>query len=130
MECEIRCTSRHVRTATSIDTRKDLARQVGRLISAYPTHKVIQGIASGFIFKGKSLRTLLDRVHEGLVSEVVVMQKDRLSCFATDLLEYFFRKAGVKFVVHCANEDLEGPTELAEDLLAITTMFVASHNGK
>ncbi|MCP3661408.1 MAG: recombinase family protein [Gammaproteobacteria bacterium] len=84
-----------------------------------------QDIASGINFKGKGLRTILDRVHEGLVSGVVVMRKDRLSRFATDLLEHFFRKAGIKFVVHCANEDLEGPTELA-----ITTVFVASNNGK
>ncbi len=64
-----------------------------------------QDIVSGINFKGKGLRTILDRVHEGMVSGVVLMRKDRLSRFATDLLERFFRKAGVKFVVHCANED-------------------------
>lgn len=115
---------------SSAKQKEDLARQVGRLVSAYPSHKVIQDIGSGINFKRKGLRALLDRVHEGLVSEVVVLHKDRLSRFASDLLEYFFKQAGVKFVVHCADQDLERSSELAEDLLAITTVYVASHNGK
>ena len=51
----------------------------------------------------------MDQVYNGLVSEVVVLHKNRLSRFATDLLKYFFKKAGVKLVVHCAGEDCRGP---------------------
>lgn len=115
---------------SSAKQKGDLARQVGRLVSAYPSHMVIQDIGSGVNFKRRGLRTLLDRVHEGLVREIVVLHKDRLSRFASDLLDWIFQKAGVKLVVHCADEDLAGSSELAEDLLAITTVFVASHNGK
>lgn len=112
----------------------DLVRQIDDLKQAYPDHTVIKDIASGVNW-GR-LRTILDRAFQGLVGQVVVMHRDRLSRFAPDLLEYVFEKLGIKLVVHGDHGDGDhgdgggGPSDLADDLLAAVTVFVASHNGK
>lgn len=109
----------------------DLERQLKALQEAYPGHdRVIRDVGSGVNFKRKGLHALLERCFQGLVGEVVVLHKDRLSRFAADLLEYVLAKNGAKLVVHrpCADPDIFG--DLADDLLAITTHFVASHNGR
>ena len=59
------------------------------------------------------------------------MHRDRLARFAIDLLEFIFKQKGVKLVVHRKNhEGGESTQQLAEDLMAIITVFVASHHGK
>ena len=116
--------------ASSAKQREDLRRQVTELQEAYPEHGVITDIGSGINFKRPGLRTLLDKLDKGMVSEVVVMHRDRLARFACDLLEFFFQQKGCKFVVHRRGEGPEEFTQLAEDLMAITTVFVASHHGK
>ena len=66
-----------------------------------------------------------------MVDEVVVLYRDRLARIGCDLLEFIFAKVGTKLVVHGANEG-EAPDkhDLADDLLAVTTLFVASYNGR
>lgn len=111
----------------------DLRRQIEELQEAYPGYRVITDVASGINFKRPGLRSLLDAVNRGNIKEIVVMHRDRLARFAIDLLEFIFRQQGVEFVVHRKNKDEQGsesPVQLAEDLMAITTVFVASHNGK
>lgn len=115
---------------SSSKQRGDLERQISELKEAYPNHVVIRDIGSGINFKKPGLRSLLDRVDKGIVEEIVVMYKDRLARFAIDLLEYIFSQKGVRFVVHRRGPGAEGAQQLAEDLMAITTVFVASNNGK
>ena len=116
---------------SSSKQRPDLQRQIDELTQAYPGHRVITDVASGLNFKRPGLRALLDSIHRGNVQEVVVMHRDRLARFAIDLLEYLFRQKGVKLLVHRQDNDAgESAQQLAEDLMAITTVFVASHHGK
>ena len=50
--------------------------------------------------------------------------------FGNELVEWIFKKADVKLVVLSKGDDQEDPSrELSEDLLAITTVFVARNNG-
>ena len=108
--------------------RGDLERQINELQEAYPGHHVIHDVGSGVNFKRHGLQTILERVMCGLVKEIVVLHKDRLARIAFDLLEYIFTKAGAKIVVH---SKAGGPDDdLADDLLAVTTHFVASYNGR
>lgn len=116
---------------SSTKQRDDLKRQIECLKKAYPGYDVISDIGSGINFKRKGLCTLLDKVIDGMVKEVVVMYRDRLARFGIDLLEFFFKKKGVKFVVHSRDEEtIDDTQQLAEDLMAITTVFVAAHHGK
>ena len=116
---------------SSAKQKEDLERQRDDLISAYPEHdRVITDVGSGVNFNRKGLQAILDLVNEGLVGEVVVMYRDRLARFGIDLLEYIFKQKGVKFLVHSQDASTEPEDILAADLLAITTVFVASHHGK
>ncbi len=59
------------------------------------------------------------------------MHRDRLARFAVNPLEFIFRQKGTKLVVHCQGEDTaESTKQLAEDLMAITAVFVVNHHGK
>lgn len=115
---------------SSAKQRGDLERQIQDLTQAYPGYDVIRDVGSGVNFKRKGLQTLLERVVAGLVSEVVVMHRDRLARLGCDLLEFVFAKAGAKLVVHGDHEDADGEHDLADDLLAVTTLFVVSSNGR
>jgi len=125
-------TQRIAYTRVSSSAQKDaLSRQIDELRTAYPDHEIVQDIGSGLNYKRKGFTAILDRVLEGLVKEVVVLHKDRLCRFGGELVESIFEKAGTKLVVHSESNSAGHTTEqeLAEDLLAITTVFVARHNG-
>ncbi len=110
----------------------DLQRQIDQLQLHYPSYRLIQDVGSGLNFKRKGLLTLLDLVSSNMVSEIVVLHKDRLCRFGLELLEYVFKKAGVKLVVFNNNENAPNSSsaELADDIISITTVFVARHNGQ
>jgi predicted site-specific integrase-resolvase len=93
--------------------------------------ELVSDTGSGLNFKRKGFKTLLDAVVDGLAEEVVVMHRDRLCRFGADLLDSIFAKTGTKLVVHCSPDGPEDDSrELADDLLAVTTVFVARHNGR
>lgn len=123
---------------SSAKQKDDLERQIADLQSAYPNHKLVKDIDSGLNFKRPGLRKVLDEAVARDIDEVVVLHRDRLARFGVDLLEFLFHKLGVKLVVHnqqdvaetAVTSDEQRTTELAEDLLAITTIFVASHHGR
>ena len=109
--------------------KDDLQRQVEDLQKQYPNHKVVTDIASGISFKRKGLLSILEQVLSGNVDEVVIAYRDRLCRFGYELLQYIFKKKGVKLVVLNASEHSSPETELASDLLAVTNVFVARNNG-
>ena len=115
---------------SSSHQKEDLQRQVQDLQNEYPDHELVQDVGSGLNFRRKGLQTLLERVIKGLVSEIVVTYKDRLCRYGLELLEFLFEKFGTKLVVHGQAESVSEARELADDLLAITTVFVARHNGR
>ncbi len=116
---------------SSAKQRDDLERQVQDLQKAYPGYSLIKDVASGVNFKRKGLQTLLEQVLSGLVTEVVVMYRDRLARVGCDLLEFIFAKVGTKLLVHGANEGdvADDKHDLADDLLAVTRQAIAAHFG-
>lgn len=119
---------------SSAKQQGDLQRQIKCLSEAYPDTEVIKDVASGINFKRPGLRTLLQRVNKGLVSKVIVMHKDRLARLGFDLLDFLFKEAGVKILVHSQSSSNSDPKsnddEFESDLIAVITLFVASHHGK
>jgi predicted site-specific integrase-resolvase len=110
--------------------KEDLQRQIQDLQAAYSEHQTIQDIGSGLNFKRKGLQTILEQTMQGSVSEVVVMHRDRLCRYGIEIIEQIFSQTRTKLVVHCKAEGVSSQQELAGDLLAITTIFVARHNGQ
>lgn len=110
--------------------KSDLDRQIEMLKQHYPNAKIIRDIGSGLNWNRPGFRSLLESVHSGNVSEVVVAYKDRLCRFASELVEWIFKKSNVKLVVLNTHDDVKDMSrELSDDLLAITTVFVAKNNG-
>jgi putative resolvase len=114
----------------------DLERQKVDLQRTFPEYRIISDIGSGLNWKRRGFCRLMDMVLRSEVSEIVVARRDRLCRFGLELLESIFKHFGAKFVVlgsefrtdHDNSRD-EPNSELAEDLLAITTYFVAKTNG-
>lgn len=109
----------------------DLQRQIEYLCQTHPNTKLIQDVGSGLNYKRKGLLSVLERVLQGMVRQVVVTNRDRLARFGVDMLEWLFQKHGCKLVVldktFC---EPNNSTELSDDLLAVCNFFVAKNNGK
>jgi putative resolvase len=116
---------------SSSHQKDDLQRQVLELQTGYPEFKLFKDVGSGLNYKRKQFQALLEQVYEGNIGTLVVMFKDRLCRFGIELLEQIFKRFNTKLVVHGSGESI--PTEndeLRDDLMAVTTFFVARHNGR
>jgi predicted site-specific integrase-resolvase len=114
---------------SSAHQAQDLARQVEDPKKAFPENEIVQeDVGSGLNWKRPGFKALLERVLGDHVAEIVVAHRDRLCRFAFELLEQIFRFHQVKLVVLDTYASPE--SELSDDLLAITTVFVARHNGQ
>jgi putative resolvase len=119
--CYARVSSQH--------QKGDLERQIKDLQSKCPTHEIVKDIGSGLNYDRKGFKALLERVYDGVISEVVIAHKDRLCRYGFELVEFIFKKAGAKIVVLGSGETPDPNRELADDLLTIVNYFVAKRNG-
>lgn len=116
-----------------VSTRKqkaDLERQVKALKDKHPDHVVFTDIASGLNFKRKGLKALLQCAFEGRLRKVRIAHKDRLCRFAYDLLEHVLAQHGAEIAVDQRDEDTSAERELADDVLAVITVFGARLYGR
>lgn len=115
---------------SSSHQKEDLERQETFFKQKYPDAIILKDIGSGLNWKRKGFNSLLEQIIAGDIKEVVVTYKDRLCRFGIELVEWIFKKFNVKLMVLSQNIDQKDISrELAEDLLAITTVFVARNNG-
>ena len=115
-----------------VSTRKqldDLQSQIRTLTTKYPDHVVFSDCASGLNFKRKGLLSLLQLTFEGRLRLVRIAHRDRLCRFAFDLLEYVFLKHCTKIHVEASDLPSSAESELAEDVLAVITVFGARLHG-
>jgi len=116
---------------SSTHQRADLDRQLADLKSAYPdADECIHDIASGLNYHRPGFTSLLDKIDQGLVSKVVVTHADRLVRFGLELVEWICAKHDTEIVVLFDAQNTPDSTELQDDLLAVTTYFVARNNGR
>lgn len=85
-------------------------------------YEIISDIGSGINYKKKGLQDLIKRISQNQVEKVVVMQKDRLTRFSFELIEY------VASLHHCDieivdNTEKKEQEEIIEDLVQIITEF-------
>lgn len=109
---------------------KDLKSQIKFLQEKYPKHKVLSDIGSGINTRRKKFKTLLDRLLDGNVEEIVVAHKDRLSRFNFDIIQFICKKLGTRLIVVNEEREKEPNEELAEDLMSIVTVFSARYHGR
>jgi predicted site-specific integrase-resolvase len=117
-----------------VSTKKqmdDLSRQLEFLKRPeYADYRVVTDIASGINFQRKGLSTILDSCLQGIIGEVVVAHRDRLSRFGYELIELLVTKAGGKITVLQESENRTCEQELTDDLLAIIHVFSCRQMGK
>lgn len=125
-----------------VSTRKqsdDLKSQITTLQSRHPGSLVLSDCASGLNFKRKGLKTLLELAIKRRVRTVYIAHKDRLCRFAFDLVEHILKLHGAEIVVDAYDTDpadsatskpISPELELAEDVLAVITVFGARLYGK
>ncbi|MEI7669702.1 MAG: IS607 family transposase [Pseudomonadota bacterium] len=110
---------------TRVSSKKqldDLSRQVEYIQKRkpeYSSYTTISDIASGINFKRKGLQTILDSCIQGVIGEVVIAHRDRLSCFGFDLVKIIIEKAGGTITILDDEKNKSSEQELAEDLLSI-----------
>lgn len=111
----------------------DLDRQIEFIKSAKPeyiNYRVVTDTASGINFKRKGLLEILERSMQGVIGEVVVAHRDRMSRFGFDLIKIIIEKAGGKLTVIDDNKEKSSEQELAEDLLSIVHIYSCRQMGK
>jgi len=108
----------------------DLQRQCEFMRERHPHHEVVTGIDSGTNFKRPGLLSILERARTAGISEVVVTNRDRLCRLAFDLVQWLLESYGTRVVVLDESASASADAELADDLLAITTVIVCRHHGR
>jgi predicted site-specific integrase-resolvase len=107
---------------SSRNQKEDLTKQIEFLRVRFPQHELIEDIGSGLNFKRKGFCSLIERILEKEVSEVVVAHKDRLSRFGFELINLIAKKQDCEIVV-LEDVKLSPQAELMQDLLSIIHVF-------
>ena len=121
---------------TRVSSKKqldDLSRQVEYIQKRkpeYSSYTTISDIASGINFKRKGLQTILDSCIQGVIGEVVIAHRDRLSRFGFDLVKIIIEKAGGTITILDDEKNKSSEQELAEDLLSIIHIYSCRQMGK
>ena len=115
---------------SSREQMDDLDRQKDFFRNKFPTHNLVTDVGSGINWKRKGLTTILDKAMHGDISEVVVAHRDRLCRFAFELLEWIFKRNGVKLVVLNEEKDHSSDKDLTDDILSIIHVYSNRKIGK
>ena len=83
----------------------------------------------GINFKRKGFETILEQVLDGIVEEIVITHRDRLSRFSFEFIQSICRKFGTKIIVTNSKQDKTQQQELADDLMSVITVFTARYYG-
>lgn len=114
---------------SSAKQKDDLQRQVEWLAKREPQAEIVTDIGSGLNFRGKGLRSLLERSLSGEQLKIVVAHPDRLARFGLELIRWVVERNGGKIVVLGKSAKGSPAQELTDDLLAIISVFAARMHG-
>ncbi len=123
---------------SSRDQKDDLKRQA-EVLSEYCArqgwvYEVIEDLGSGMNYNKKGLRLLIKRICSGEVGRLVILHKDRLLRFGSELVFAMCEQFETEVVIVNRSEDKSCEEDLAQDMLEIITVFSArlygSHSHK
>ena len=119
---------------SSHDQKNDLVRQVKRLNNycqnISKNYEVIDDLGSGINFKKRGLNKLLKMIISGQVSKIIVLHKDRLLRFGSELLFNICRYFNTDIEIIEEKKKQSDEERLAYDVLEIITVFSARLYGK
>ncbi len=111
------------------DQKADLPRQVEKLKDYDAGVQVYTDIGSGLNCKKRGLTALVKILLTGRVKELVLTYKDRLLRFGSELIFLICDCYGVKVTILNDDGTKQAETQMAEDILAIRTVFSARMHG-
>ena len=111
------------------DQKADLPRQVDKLKHYAPSIQVYTDIGSGLNCKKRGLTALVKLLLTGRVKERVMTYKDRLLRFGSELIFLICDCYNVKVTILNDDGTKTVETQMAEDILAILTVFSARMHG-
>ena len=114
---------------SSHDQKPDLQRQI-EMLELYCSaqgwsFEVISDLGSGMNYHKKGLKRLLDDILDNKIDRLVLTHKDRLLRFGAELVFALCEARQVEVVIINQGENLSFEEELAQDVLAIITVFSA-----
>lgn len=114
---------------SSYKQKNDLRKQIEFIQQKFPNYKVLYDIGSGIKFNRPKFKTILEAVLDGKVKEIVVANKDRLSRFSFEFIQFICNKFKTKITVLDDITNKSPNQELADDLMSIITVFSARYYG-
>jgi putative resolvase len=114
---------------SSHDQKSDLERQVAVLEHFCATHgwqyEILQDLGSGLNYNKKGLRKLIKDICSGSVERLVIVHKDRLLRFGSELVFSLCEQFGTEVVIINASNETNFEDDLVQDVLEIITVFSA-----
>jgi len=113
---------------SSAKQKSSLVTQEAIIRAAYPSIQVVSDIGSGFNFKRKSFRALLERSLSGTPVSVVVSTGDRLARSGLPFIRWAIELHGGSVIEMEKSDSTEGFD--TSELVGFITSFIASYHGK
>lgn len=108
----------------------DLDRQKKLLKFKYPNYQLITDVGSGINFNRIGLRKIINFAISGVIAELVIVHKDRLTRFGYELIEDLIKQYSNGKITVLNKPIMEDPKlELAQDVLQLMNVYVAKMNG-
>jgi predicted site-specific integrase-resolvase len=118
---------------SSAKQKDDLERQV-KFINEFKRdgidYMLISDIGSGINFNRKGINTILELCLQGIIGEVTIAHRDRLSRFGFELFNSIITKSGGSIRVIDDDKNKSTEQELAEDLLSIVHIYSCKQMGR
>ena len=114
---------------SSHDQKDDLITQ-SSILQQSGVNKIISDIGSGLNFNKKGFSKLISLLFSGSISEIKIIEKDRLLRFGFPLMEKLCAHFNTKITILRDKPHLSFENQLAEDLISIITVFSAKLYGK
>ena len=113
---------------SSHDQKSDLVTQEANLkekasLQGFPVSQVISDIGSGMNVKKKGFLKLMSMLLSGQISHLVIMHKDRLLRFGSEIIFLICRTFGIKVTILEESPAKTHMEQLAADLVEIVTVF-------
>ena len=112
--------------------KDDLERQKAKMKINFPDYELIEDIGSGINFTRRGLLKIIEMSIEGILEELIVIHKDRLTRFGYELIEHLIKKYsnGKITILDKEEKELEPEAEMLKDVLQVMNVFVAKMNGR
>lgn len=119
---------------SSRDQAADLATQKEKLEAYcrqhFSTHEVICDLGSGLNYKKPGLVRLLNLIHQGRISHLVINHKDRLLRFGSEIIFSLCKAKGIGVTVLEDDPSESFEVALSHDVIELMTVFSARLYGR